>query len=239
MKNTKRFFLAAVLLSTSAMANLAQPFAPMSEENPVHINGGINGGIGTGDLGFGLSDIGGGLGFAHRVGYDFFYGAAVNFGYLSTQSKVFTEEAKTKSAMNLDVELMARYLPEVAENFHFGLAFSLGYSRMFGENVKNWYESMNFGDLNFKVGPNLLYSFNENVAIYSGVNYTLSNIRFGAKDEAKDSSYLSGVEAPIGAWFALNDNAGLYVEANSRFKDFSKFKTSFREEFMLGVTFAL
>jgi len=44
---------------------------------------------------------------------------------------------------------------------------------------------------------------------------------------------------PLGFTFAVSDNAGIFVEANSRFVDLSQGVRRFKEEVTLGMSFAI
>ncbi|MCA9507822.1 MAG: hypothetical protein KC505_05305 [Myxococcales bacterium] len=242
MKNISRLLLATfALVSFNSFASLVQPITPANEDYPVRINAGLLTGMNGTKDGFGVTNLGAGLGFAHNVGYDFEYGMSLAGNWASYNSKVFTDAAKGTDGARLDVEIMTRYMPEITDKFNVGLALSVGWGQQFGKNAKAINDEMAFGDLNFKAGPALSAGLGEMASLYFSVQYSLHNIRFGAKDgsSAKTSANRSGIDVPLGVWFAFSDSAGLFVEANSRITNFSDFKKSFREEVTLGLGFAL
>lgn len=229
------------LVSSVSVAGLVQPLVPAGEEAPVRISGGVVSGISGTKDGFGVRNAGVGIGFTHDVGYFFEYGLSLAGNWASHNSKIFTDAGKDSSGTRLDVELMTRYMPELTERLYAGLVISLGWGQQFGENAKVLNDQRAFGDMNFKVGPALSYGFTDMFAGYFGVNYSLHNIRFGAKDNtaAKTSANQMGLDIPVGLWVGIADSAGLFLEANSRFTDFSNFGKSFKEEVTLGVGFAI
>lgn len=245
MKNIRNIMVAvAALVSAASMASVVQPAMPVSESNPVRISAGIVGGLWNGGAvpGFGMSDLGFGLGFAHNVGYDFEYGVAIGGGWATTQGKLFTDAAKEKSGFRLDVELMARFMPEVAESFRLGGALGVGYGRQFGKATESLYKAISFGDLNFFVGPSASYSFTDMFSMYFAPALTMTAIRFGADKapaEWTDKSNLLGMQLPVGFWFAVADTTAIYLEANTKFGNFKSVKDSFKEEVTLGVSFAI
>lgn len=252
MKNIKRLFVAAVaLVSASSMASLLQPTVPVSEDAPFRISGGIHSGLVKNKDGMGANDLGAAIGFTHNVGYDFEYGLSVGGGWAAPHPlRIFMDESdKNKSAgARMDVELMARFMPELAERFHVGGLLGIGFGRQFGEFAKKENENVAFGDLAFKAGIALSYGFSDMVSMYFAPAYTMTGIRFvkgdateAVKKDLKAASNKSGFELPLGVWFGVSDSTGLFVEANTRNVDVSKVGeiASWREEVTLGVSFAL
>lgn len=242
MKNVRRLLVAAfALVSINSIAGLVQPLVPTGEDAPVRINGGLLSGASGSKDGFGVRNAGIGLGFAHNVGYDFSYGMSLAGSWASHNSNIFTASGKESSGPRMDVELMTRYMPELAEKLHAGLGVSIGWARQFGASAKAINDQVSFGDLNVKVGPALSIGLGEVVSAYVSAQYSLHNIRFGAKDgsDAKKSANQMGLDIPLGFWFSIADNAGLFVEGNSRFTNFSNFAKSFKEEVTLGLGFAI
>jgi hypothetical protein len=254
MKNIKRLFVAAVaLVSASSMASLMQPTVPVSEDAPFRISGGLHSGLVKNDNGMGANDLGAAIGFTHNVGYDFEYGASIGGGWAAPNvSRLFTKDVdiagKKTHGARMDVELMARFMPELADKFHVGGLLGIGWGHQFGEFAKAQHENIAFGDLAFKAGIPLSYGFTDMVSMYFAPAYTLTNIRFvkgsasdDVKKSIKDVSNTSGFELPLGVWFGVSDSTGLFVEANTRNVDVSNAGkiTSWREEVTLGVSFAL
>jgi hypothetical protein len=263
MKNIKRLLVATVaLLSVGSMATV-QPGVPVSEDAPIRITTGLGGalfhrqdiaagvfGANEHKAGVRLADLSFGLGFAHNVGYDFEYGLGIKTGWANPRTGIFTEAGKDNSGMRLDIELMLRFMPELAEKFHFGGLLGLGWGRQWGEGFKDFAKRVAFGDFAFKAGLGLSYGLSDMVALYFTPAYTFTNVRWasGGADAAeatankayiKDSSNLSGVEAPVGLWVSMSDNVGLFLDVNTQFVNFKKFKDSWKEDFTLGVSFAL
>ncbi len=242
MKNVRRLLVAAfALVSVSSVAGLVQPVRPASEDAPVRFNGGLLGGASGTKDGFGVRNAGIGLGFNHNVGYDFEYGMSLAGNWVSHSSKIFTDAAKGTEGPGMDVELMTRYMPEIAERLHAGLTISLGWTHQFGANAKPINDQVSFGTLNVKVGPALSVGFGDVVSAYVSTQFSLHNIRFGAKegsDAAKTNNQM-GLDIPLGFWFAIADNAGVFIEGNSRFTNFKEFTKSFKEEVTLGMGFAI
>lgn len=251
MKNIKNLLVATVaLLSAATMADmgLLPPVVPANDSAPVRINLGLQGGMngmhnGT-ESKFGLTSVGGGIGFTHLVGYDFEYGASVSVGYASllNMARIWTDEGKPNSGLRVEADLMARYMPEMAEHLRAGFVLGLGYGDLFtGEKTKAFKEGRDFGDLYVKPGIALSYAFTNAVAGSIGVSYSLHNIRFGQKDGDVKENHTNenGLDIPASLWFGLADSAGLFIQANSRFTNFKRFAKSFREEVSLGVSYAL
>lgn len=242
MKNVKRLLLATfALVSMSSVASLIQPAVPAGEDYPVRVSGGLlSGASGTKD-GFGVRNVGAGLGFAHNVGYDFEYGISLAGNWASYNSKVFSDAGKGTEGGRLDVEIMTRYMPELAEKLHAGLAISVGWGQQFGQNAKAINDQVSFGDVNTKVGPALSAGFGDIFSAYISAQYSLHNIRFGAKEgsDAQKSANQSGLDIPVGLWLAVSDSAGVFLEGNSRFTNFNDFTKSFKEEVTLGLSFAI
>ena len=252
MKNVRLLFVAlAALVSTSSMA-LVQPAVPMSEDLPMRVSAGLRGGFHKVSDKFGMRNLGFGVGFAHNVGYDFEYGISVGGDYAAAVrgdkgGNIFVEEYKDNSAMHMDVELMARFMPELAERFNLGGQLVVGYGTFLSgkDDFKKAREAVAFGDMEVKVGPAMSFGFSDMVSMYFTPAYKLSDIRFGIKEEAKkpmeNVTNLSGVELPLGFWFAIADNMGIFLEANTNFKFIKdvEFAKRWREDVTLGMSFAI
>lgn len=232
----------AALLSVGAVAELLQPVLPVNEDTPVRINVGVQGGMNNVRGGsFGLTTLDGGIGFTHDINNDFTYGAAVRAGVGTTprfSGKIFTDAAKDVQGFRMDVDLMARYMPQMAEHLRAGLVFGAGWNDQFKNNelVRN---NRSFGDLYLKAGIALSYGFTDAVSAYIAARYNLNNIRIGAKDPIKDYTNTNGFDIPVGVWFGLADSTGLFIEANQRFLGFKNMGKNFREEVSLGVSYAI
>ncbi len=261
MKIVKRLLIVVWALVSAGSIAVVQPIKPVGEDSPIRIHGGLQGGYNgvmkaanTDKMGFGFSNVGLGLGFAHNVGYDFEYGLSISGDWATAPGNTSNKgrgtalwskdatDAKTAGART-NIDLMVRYMPELSERFNAGLAFVGGWGDQFGESNKAIKDARNFGDLNLKVGPAMSYGFGDTFSAYMGVSYTMSDIRFlkegSAGDALKAYSSLHGLEAPVGLWFSLADNAGLFLEVNTRFRNISEFTKSWREEATLGLTFAI
>lgn len=239
MKVIRRLFVAAfALISTTSIADLVQPGVPGNPEEPLRVSGGIITSASGVNGGFGLRNLGAGLGIAHNAGYDFTYGISVAGSWASHNSTIFTDRGKGTEGGRLDVELMTRYMPELAEKFYAGLVISLGWSRQFGENAKAINDNVSFGDLNFKVGPSISYGFTDSFALSFAAKYSMHDIRFGVKEGSPLKAYSnrSGLDLPLVVWLAVSDTSALFLEANTRFKDFKTFGKSFQEEVTLGFS---
>lgn len=245
MKKINGLFAAAVaLLSAGAMAGLLQPVLPVNEDTPVRVNFGVQGGLNGTKGGFGLTSLDGGIGFTHDVNNDFTYGLAARGGVATSKygSRLFTKDAKEgNSGFRLDVELMARYMPEMAQHLRAGLVLGLNWGDQFtGAAAKEIRDGRSFGDFEAKVGPAISYGFTPGFSGYVSAQYSFNRGRFGVKtEELKGESNWSGLDVPVGVWFGLADSTGLFIEANSRFLNFKKFTKSFREEVTLGVSYAI
>lgn len=239
MKNIKRLLVATIaLISMSTMASLLQPVLPVNDDAPVRVNFGLTGALAGGPNGFGLQHFGGGIGFTHSVGYDVEYGLSVMGGSANWRNEtIWTAKGKDKTGFRLDVDLMLRYMPELADRLRAGIVLNGGWGDQFN-NADGLRKNRSFGDLNFKPGLAVSYGFSDSFSAYVGVQYSLHNIRFGA-DKIKDYSNLSGLDIPFGMWFGFANQVGVFIEANSRFTDFKKFAKSFREEITLGVSYAI
>ena len=125
---------ACALVSAASMAVLVQPGVPVSEDAPIRVSAGVGAGFVKNDNGFGVNNLGLGLGFAHNVGYDFEYGVAVSgdFAKLSN-ARIFTDDMGDKSSgFGVGVDLLARFLPEVAGEFPPRWSFERGLGWLFG-----------------------------------------------------------------------------------------------------------
>jgi hypothetical protein len=243
MKNIKRLlFAAAALVATGSMATIFQPNIPISEDAPLRISTGLSHGFFKPDTGFGPLKHSLGLGILYTPGYDFNIGGSVAGGVAAGGNRLYTDAAKEEYGFRIDVELMASFLPEVAEGFHVGVLLGLGFDRQFGgKSTKAMAENIAFGDLSGKVGLGLSYFVTEIVNINLFPSYTLSGVRF-ASDKATDAdaikanSFLSGLEVPVGFGFTVADNMILYVEANTKFTNFSDFANSWQEDVSFGLS---
>ena len=233
------FFTAMALFSFNSFASLVQPGNPVDEESGFRVNGGLKSGMWQSGSGFGLSNLGLGIGFAHNVGYDFEWGLSLSGDYASHNDRIFTTNTNT-TGFRLDAEIMGRYMPEVAEDFHFGAHLAVNWGQQFGEGARSYNEEVSFGDLGLRAGLGVSYHFSDYVAGYFLPGYSLNHIRFGAKtEEIRKRTLISGIEFPVGLWFNVSDDTGIFLEANTRFTDFSNFTSSFREDLTLGVSFSI
>jgi hypothetical protein len=249
MKNIKQLLVATVaLLSVSSMASLMQPHVPTTEDAPIRVSAGLVGGLIKPTQGFGASNVGLGIGFTHNVGYDFEYGLAVAGSWAGGPNRVFSKEAEKTSGLALEVELLARFMPQIADAFRVGGYLNVGYSNQFGgEGLKQLKDETAFGDLGLRIGLASSFGFSDMVSMYFAPAYTLTAIRFAsdkvvgddAKKKYKEATMLSGIDLPLGVWFGVADNVGLFIEANTRFTNFSKFTESWKEDVTLGVSFAM
>lgn len=268
MKNIKQLLVAATaLLSVGSMASLMQPHVPTSEDAPMRVSAGVISGMlmgvnneaKDGKTGFGFNSLGVGIGFTHNAGYDFEWGAAIAGSWAAPAGhqseaayRIFSKDAEKKQGVRLDVELLARFMPEVADAFRLGGFVTVGYGYNFGgsddPDIKGMKEATAFGDLAMRVGLATSFGFSDMVSMYFAPAYALTAIRFAKSDKVKEEgakkafaevSNLSGIELPLGFWFGVADNVGLYLEANTRFRNFAKFKDSWQEDVTLGVSFAM
>lgn len=248
MKKITRLLVASVaLMSATSMAGLIQAVKPVSEDAPFRITTGLKSGLLNNDKGTGINNVGLGLGFAHNVGYDFTYGIAVSGDWASMgRDRVFGgEEAESKNRLwMLDVELSASFMPEVAERLHVGGLLGFGFTEKFGAVARQAKEANKivFGDMSLRAGLGLSYGFTDMFSMYVAPSYTFTGIRFYASDAteaAKKDRFYSGMEAPVGFWFSASENVGVYVDVNTKFADFSNFTKSWRNDFTLGVAFAI
>lgn len=242
MKNIKRLLVATMsLMAASSMANLLQPITPVNEDTPVRLNIGLESGLNGTPDGFGLTNLGGGIGITHSIGYDFEYGLAATGNWATAEygRKIWTPNGKDSSGFRLGVDAMARYMAEMAERLRAGVVLDVGYGHQFsGADYIN--KGRSFGDLYVKAGPAISYGFSNAVSAYLAVKYSIHNIRFGVTDEkVKKYANLMGMDVPVGLWFGLADSAGLFIEANNRFLSFKDFGRSYRMEATLGVSYAL
>lgn len=244
MKNIKRLLVATfALISASGVATIVNPLVPVGEDAPFRVSVGAKGGLGGSpvDKGFGMSNLGGGISFAHNVGYDFEWGLGLAYDYTSYMGRIFSEASKPTQGNRIDAEIMFRYMPELAERFHLGLSLTVGWGRQFGKTAEQYNDARSFGDLNFKVGPALSYAFNDVVSLYFAGLFSMHNIGFGIKEDAKEYANLIGADLPLGFMFNISENTSLFVEANSRFTMFKKdhIGKGFKEELTLGINVAL
>lgn len=255
MKNVKSLLVATLaLLSVNSMAVLIQPLAPVSEDAPMRVSLAAKSGLidntnpALPGSGFGLSNLGGGLGFAHNVGYDFQWGLAASYDWVGLRGgRIFKENEPAGS--RIAAELSLGFLPEVAEKFHLGGLFGFGWAGSFGENVTKELEGSGFsrvGEFNLRVNIELSYWFSDMFNMSLAPGYTLSHIRF-AKSDASDMqkeaikkvSSFSGIELPLEFFIAASENVAVYLNANTKFVDITKAKDSWREDLTLGLAFAM
>jgi opacity protein-like surface antigen len=246
MKNIKNLFVAACALLSAVSMAAVQPGVPVSEDAPIRVSAGLHGGLMKNEKGFGTDALGLGLSFAHNVGYDFEYGLGLSGDFAAGGKRLFvTEETKDRNGVRMGVDLMARFMPEVAEKLHLGGILGLGWGTQFGgEALKPEKELVAFGDLAVRVAVGMSYGFSDMVSLYFSPGYTLTGIRFASdkvvdKDAFKKHANLSGVEAPLGLMFSMSDSVGMFVEANTQFTDFQNFTRSWREDVTLGVSFSM
>lgn len=250
MKNVKLLLVAAAaLISASSMAKMVQPGVLASEDAPIRLTGALNTSLVSPSTGFGFNNMSGGLGFSQNLGMDLEWGLEVGAGYAGTDliesSRIFNESEKAGAGFRLDVELMTRFMPEVAEDFRFGAVVGLGWGKSFGVESP-LKDKVAFGDLALRVGPALSYGLTDMVSFYFSAEYTLTNIRFasssandGEKKMISEHSNLSGMQLPLGFTVQASDNVGIFVEANTKFRDFRNFTKSWKEEITLGLSFAM
>lgn len=246
MKNVKRLFLAAVLLSTSSMAAIVQPALPASGESACRVGVGVYTNMGKmASEKYGLEDLMGGINFTHYTGYDFFYGIGVGLGASSMgKTRLFTDEATGKSGFKLDTEISFGFLPEIADMIHLGVVGSVGWGKQFGEASKNAASAgkVKFGDLNVKAGLAFSVGFTESVALYITPVWAMTKIRFfeeGAPAKAKEQSGLNGMQIPVGLSFGVGEGVSMFVETTTKFANFKDFKGSHTQEVALGLAFTM
>lgn len=242
MRNVTRIFTAClVLVSASSMA-LVQPHVPSTEDAPFRVTTGLLGGL-IFEPGFGMNNLGLGIGFSHNVGYDFEYGVAVAGHMAAHDVRLFQDESKDATGFRFEAELMARFMPQVADAFHAGGVVALGYSGQMGdEKSKQAKDSFSFpGALALRLSLAASFGFSDMVSMYFAPGYALTNIYFvkeTAEQAIKDKSKsVGGVELPLGLWVAASDNIGVYVEANTRFINVKQAAKSFKEDITVGVSF--
>lgn len=235
----------AALLSMGAAANLLQPVLPINEDTPVRVIVGTTGGLNNVKVGaenkFGLTTLNVGVGVTHDIDNDFTYGASASVGLGTTPSykgRIFTDAAKNVQGLRVDADLMARYMPQMAEHLRAGLVLGLNWNDQWKNNDAVRL-NRSFGDLGVKAGLAMSYGFSDSVSAYVSARYNLNNIRFGVKESLKASTNVGGVEFPVGVWFGDANKTGLFVEANTRFLDLKNFGRSFREEVTIGVSYAI
>lgn len=263
MKNMKRLVIAlAAMISTNSMAYLLQPAIPAKEDAPMRLTVGGQMGLVTrpeslGDKkkGFGLENLGGGLGFSHNVGYDFEYGIAAALGGKST-GKLFTKESTDEKlgGMLVSYELMLRYMPQVMENFHLGGILGIGVDHFFmDEKFKATSEKIAFGDGHLRVGLGTSYRFGDMFAIYFAPAFKWGAIRFHSDKAKNDDTFKKaantmGAELPLGFSVNVMESMAIGLEANTQFNHFGhkditgkeeKMMDGFKEEIGLNISYDL
>lgn len=251
MKNVKYLLVAAwALVSAASMASVGfQPGAPVSEDAPMRVSTGVGTSFVKTKAGFGVDNIGVGLGFAHNVGYDFEYGIGIGAAYAKPMSaRLFKKDLEKSDGFGTNVEAMFRFMPEIAENFRLGGRLNIGWDAFFGgkdnAEYKKVSEGIAFGDLNFRVGPSMSWGMSDMCSLYFSPALALNNVRVISdkatdKDGLKKSSNLFGAEAQLGLMFAVSDNVGFVVETTPKITNFKDAGNSFREDLVAGVTFAM
>lgn len=239
---TVLWIAACTLIATTVLASV-QPEVPVSEDAPLRVNAGLFTGLINNDSGFGMDALGIGLGFVSNVGYDFEFGLSVSGNWAAAGQRIFTSEAEKNSGMQTNVELMTRFMPEVAEDFHAGLVLGLDWGTQFGgELLKPIKEKIAFGDLALRVGIGLSSRLSDMVSVYLTPQATLTKIRWyndKASEQDKKNANYWGLSVPFGFMFAASENVGWFIEAKTQFTDFKNFGKSWREEVALGVSFAM
>jgi len=249
MKHMNRLLVAMVaLVSMSSMA-LINPSKPADEDAPCRISTAVKGGLIQNTSGVGLSNVGLGIGFTHFI-YGFEYGLAVAGDWAALPPNRLVGGGKTErdnSGFLLDTELLLRFMPEVAERLNAGIQLAFGWNYLFGDKAKTYAQvkKIKFGDFSLKFGPALSYGFTPDVYIYTAPAVTFTGLRAYVDTEAKKAAVDAkevnfwGVEIPLGFWFALADNSGIYIEANYKMPNFQVVKNNWKLEATLGLTFAI
>lgn len=252
MKNIKNLLLASLaMVSMVSNASLMQPHVAVSEDAPVRVTAGLQGGFlrNAEEKKMGVNNMGLGLGFAHNVGYDFEYGLALAGNWATPEfGRLFTPATEKASGVRLDVELLARFMPQITESIRLGGYVSVGYGSQFGgEALKAYKEFVAFGDLAARVGIIASFAVSDNVTLSLAPTYALTSIRFAsdkvvgdaAKEDFKKDVNFSGVELPLSVMFGIGDNVGLSLEANTIFRNVKKFAETWKEEVTVAVSMAI
>jgi opacity protein-like surface antigen len=258
MKNIKNLLAATIaLVSVSSTASLFQPHIATTELAPIRVTAGLQAGMlrdTSADKKFGLNSAGLGIGFTHNVGYDFEYGLAVGGGWAGPEqsgARLFTDSKEKIFGARLEAELLARFMPEIADGFRLGGYVTIGYNTQFGgDDLKTEAEKVAFGDMGVRAGIATSYAFTDMFSLYFAPAFALTHIRFPASDKVstedqkkkfKAGANWAGVDLPLGFWFGVGDNVGVYLEANTRFRNFQgdALMDSWKEDVTLGVSFAM
>ena len=247
----------AFLLSSVSMATFMQPATPASEEFPFRLGLGFQTQLVKRPLinpspGFGIESMGGALSFSHNVGNDFEYGLAVYTGGMSYGHMFNKASTDAKLGMGYwGVDLMARYMPELVQDFHFGFVLNFGIDgvrNIYGKDknpiFKAHEEGIAFGNLYVKLGPAMSYRFADCFALSFAPQVTLTKIRFYKEKAApglKDQKNYFGLEAPVAALFTFYDHLGVALEVNPMITRLNKLKADEKiiDYFALGFTFGL
>jgi hypothetical protein len=249
MKNMNRLLVALIALVSASSMALVHPGKPADEDAPCRVSTALKAGIIQNTAGVGLSNAGVGIGFSQFI-YGFEYGLAVAGDWAGLpQNRILGggKAERENAGFLLDTELMLRFMPEVAERLNAGLHFGAGWNHLFGEKAKTYRQvkKISFGDFNFKLGIGLSYGFTPEVYIYTAPAVTLTSVHGyedeAAKKAAKEAQEVNnwGAEIPLGFWFALADNAGLYIEGNLKMPNFKTIKNNWKTDVTLGLTFAI
>lgn len=262
MKNVRNL-LAAVcaLLSATTMAVVYQPGAHVSEDAPIRVGAGLGAGLvytKTGDKGeFGLRNGGLGLSFAHNVGYDFTYGVAVGGGAATLRGgRIFDDKGnKDGTGFGIDVDLAARFMPEIADALRLGGRLNLGYSHLIGGEdnaaVKQAKGAIKFPGVKVAIGPAVDWRASDMFSLYVSPALVLNHAMAMESDTVTDKETFKkgvnilGVEVAIEGNFAISENMGITVGTTTNIERFSEdpIKSSrwnyFKQDVVAGVNFAM
>ncbi|HXW52741.1 MAG TPA: hypothetical protein VEL47_01420, partial [Myxococcota bacterium] len=75
---------------------------------------------------------------------------------------------------------------------------------------------------------------------FTEIRFSKGDATADQKEALKKKSNHWGFEVPVGFYFGASENIGVYLDINTKFAQFGEnFKDSWREDFTLGLAFAL
>jgi hypothetical protein len=242
-------FYVLFLVSMSAFGDGMLPMVPVS--GGTSLNLGVFGGFRSAsnsvldvDTGFGLSDLGGGIGLVTsfvkilEIGADLRIGGA-NLAQLFSDK----EDVKKFGGTRLEGDLMVRLMIPILGIFDIGGQISTGLGLGWSEFEKKHANTIS-PQWSIRGGPAIRFGLLGVISLYGSIQYSLANLRLSTEtftdiNIVKELSNQHGLMIPIGVTVKLGDHLAFFGELETRLEDFNAKHAGFHELINMGVGITL
>lgn len=170
------------------------------------------------------------------VGYDIKVGLSTVMGASSFSNTLFSQAAKDDTGFKLEIDSLVRIMPRLSKHTFLGGSVFIGYERQFG-GTKSFYQTVSFGDLNFKLGPTFAYEVMPGFYLSSSFYTAIHSMRFGKlSDEVKEKSNLMSAQLEMASLLDFTDDISFFVSIAPIMKDVRQTKVSMLSSFGVNLT---